>query len=307
MSKITERAVGHWLGILAAAGLDKQALSGKHGPCPSCGGKDRFRFDDKEGRGTFICSQHGAGNGFDLLMALKGCDFAEAARFVESIIGKGAEPKPLAKAGEKAAAEKVSAARKLWSEAKRIVPGDPAHRYLASRLGEFELSRALKFHPEAPAGDDNPKRYHALLSAYVDPFGDLAGLQRTYLTPDGRKVNWSMSRLTMGVLPDGGAVRLHPPGPLLGIAEGVETALAAKALFKLPVWAALNEGRLQTWQPPEGVERIVIFADSDVNYVGQHAAYALAKRLHREGYRAQVELPTWLGADWNDELKRVMA
>ncbi|MDI5829610.1 hypothetical protein MJN51_36035, partial [Salmonella enterica subsp. enterica serovar Kentucky] len=34
----------------------------RHAPCPACGGKDRFRFDDN-GRGSFICNQCGAGDG----------------------------------------------------------------------------------------------------------------------------------------------------------------------------------------------------------------------------------------------------
>ena len=30
-----------------------------HTPCPVCGGKDRFRFDNLNGTGSFICSQGG--------------------------------------------------------------------------------------------------------------------------------------------------------------------------------------------------------------------------------------------------------
>ena len=37
------------------------------GTCPMCGGKDRFRFDDKGGRGTWICSQCGAGDEIELV------------------------------------------------------------------------------------------------------------------------------------------------------------------------------------------------------------------------------------------------
>lgn len=39
-----------------------------HGPCPVCGGKDRFRFDDKEGRGTWFCSQCDPQSGGGLLL-----------------------------------------------------------------------------------------------------------------------------------------------------------------------------------------------------------------------------------------------
>jgi|GEM_PF-1578105 len=39
-----------------------------HGPCPVCGGKDRFRFDDKEGWGTWFCSQCDPQSGGGLLL-----------------------------------------------------------------------------------------------------------------------------------------------------------------------------------------------------------------------------------------------
>ena len=49
---VREVAQGRWRSILTVLGIDERALSGKHGPCPMCGGKDRFRFDDREGRGA---------------------------------------------------------------------------------------------------------------------------------------------------------------------------------------------------------------------------------------------------------------
>lgn len=59
-------ANGRWDATLNSLGIEVPENK-KHGACPICGGKDRFRFDDKEGRGTFYCNQCGAGNGFDLM------------------------------------------------------------------------------------------------------------------------------------------------------------------------------------------------------------------------------------------------
>ena len=49
-----EYARGHWREILVQLGVEVPAMSHKHGACPGCGGTDRFRFDDKGGRGSFI-------------------------------------------------------------------------------------------------------------------------------------------------------------------------------------------------------------------------------------------------------------
>ena len=63
---------GNWRAILSALGIPSNLLDGQHHPCPGCGGKDRFRFDDKDGRGTWICSQGDgtatAGDALDLLV-----------------------------------------------------------------------------------------------------------------------------------------------------------------------------------------------------------------------------------------------
>ncbi|MEK9606509.1 MAG: primase-helicase zinc-binding domain-containing protein, partial [Gammaproteobacteria bacterium] len=58
--RVKRQARNRWSEILAYAGVDAKALHDVHGPCPGCKGKDRFRFDNKGGDGTFICSQ---GNG----------------------------------------------------------------------------------------------------------------------------------------------------------------------------------------------------------------------------------------------------
>ena len=55
--EITLQSIGQWNYILPALGVSAEALTNKHKPCPACGGKDRFRYDDKQGRGTFVCGQ----------------------------------------------------------------------------------------------------------------------------------------------------------------------------------------------------------------------------------------------------------
>ena len=57
---ITAKATGQWESIIFSLSGVKLAKN-KHSPCPICGGKDRFRFDDRDGRGTWICNQCGGG------------------------------------------------------------------------------------------------------------------------------------------------------------------------------------------------------------------------------------------------------
>jgi putative DNA primase/helicase len=303
-SPLKNRAQGRWFTILPSLGIGGQFLRNRHGPCPMCGGKDRFRFDNLEDRGTFICSHCGSGDGVTLLMKFHSWDFQTAALEIEKIIGDDGAPAPPAPTAPRPPSpiEEAdhAALLKLWREAKPITPGDPADLYLRSRIGTYAPTRALRFHPQTPCGG---LTLPGLLSAYVDYFGDLAGLQRTFLTVDGQKVGKGISpRMTMGKLPERGAVRLAKHDAILGIAEGVETALSATRLFGVPVWAALNANRLKVWQPPEGVRDVIIFGDNDISSTGQAAAFAVAERLNRDGCTTQVMIPPDLGTDWNDVL-----
>ena len=76
INEITTQAVGKWQSIFSSLGID--VGNGKHCPCPVCGGKDRFRFDNKNGRGTYICNQCGSGDGLNLIKNYYHCDAKEA-------------------------------------------------------------------------------------------------------------------------------------------------------------------------------------------------------------------------------------
>ncbi len=311
---IKNRAQGRWREILPALGVDAKLLTNRGTACPVCGGNDRFRFDDKDRHGTWFCNQsHGtetanangsAGNGFALLMDLKGLsEFADVARLVETVIGTDSAPALApAPSTDPDASIKHADLVAIWRSAVPVAKDNPAGVYLRRRLGADVQSRALRYHPAIPYGPE--RTLPGMLSAFVDLNDELTGLQRTFLTLAGEKAPMKNARLTLGKLPDGGAVRLmrlEPKHSLLGIAEGVETALSASIMHQIPVWAALNSGRMQVWEPPEGFKNIIIFGDHDANKDGQKAAFTLANRLEiTRKIMTQVEIPPSVDTDWND-------
>ena len=84
---VKQRAHGRWSEVLAAAGVEERILRHRNGPCPSCGGTDRFQYTDKFGEGNYHCRNCGPGGGFKLLQAVKGVDFKSAVRQVQEVIG----------------------------------------------------------------------------------------------------------------------------------------------------------------------------------------------------------------------------
>ena len=301
--KLRDRARGRWRGMLPQLGVSPRFLKNKHGPCPMCGGTDRFRFDDKDGLGTFFCSVCGAGDGVRLVELVNNVEFKEAAEMIEAIMGevKVVAPKPAASDDAK-----QEAMRDVWKVSRPVDHRDPVGRYLQGRLGDIHrFPRCLRTVDRLKYYDEDlGTSYHpAMLALVRDPDDNAVNIHRTYLTPDGAKAALPSSRKMMaGELPKGSAVRLFPfYEDTLGIAEGIETAWAAHLLFDVPVWSSINATMLMDWRPPKDVRRIMIFGDNDRSFTGQMAAFSLAYRLKvKEGYAVEVHIPETEQTDWND-------
>lgn len=304
-SSVRDAAKGRWAAILPALGVDKRFLGGRHGPCPMCEGRDRFRWDDREGTGSFLCSKCGAGDGVKLVMLVGGLSFKDAAREIEKLVGTApvtpTKPKP-------DVAEVRRRMNELWASAVPLVRVEAAVKWWMHRTGRMPCSpdlRAVEALPYRDASTDDAQTYPAMLALVRGWDGKPGSIHRTYLSADGskapvRQVRKQTSGLTV---PPGSAVRLSPVGPVLGIAEGLETTEAASILFGVPVWSALDASHLQSWKVPDQVEEVHIFADNDSakEFTGQLAAYNLAKRLKSEGKRVLVHVPASAG-DFNDVL-----
>jgi putative DNA primase/helicase len=336
-----ERANGHWREILIAAGVPAKHLVNIHTVCPLCGSTDNkgtpkrwFRFDDKDGRGTYICNACGAGDGFQFLMQHLGTSsFHEAARYVEGYFDgnsvaheapvKVVDEAEQARQREAVKREREKVARDLqraWNEARPISPDDPVGRYLAvtRRLPLSGLAGALRFHPglryyEEVENPDGTTRYvkrgihPVMLGKASEPGGKPVGLHRSYLTAEGKKAPYEkVKKLMKSLGMHGAAIRLYEPkGATLGVAEGIESAIAAHALTGLPVWATISSTIMESFEPPSGITTVVIFADNDApdsrgKRAGQHAAQVLKERLEARGIKVKVILPVAVGTDFHD-------
>jgi putative DNA primase/helicase len=149
-----------------------------------------------------------------------------------------------------------------------------------------------------------------MLASAVDIQGAPVTAHVTYLSPEGDKVNLGEgmpSRKMLGPVGghEGVSVRLTPLprvlalGGVLGIAEGLETALSASLLnLGMPVWAALNTALLSTFVPPDTIRKLIIFADNDV--AGMKAAWKLRDRVNLP---CELRVPGSAHKDFNDQLR----
>ena len=291
--RTVERARGRWREILPLLGVAPCFLVNRHGPCPICGGRDRFRFDDKEGAGTYYCNQCGPGSGIILVQRINEWDFKTAADEVDKIIGTGHKPSQPAttKPKDDPSQRRQNVQRVLDQATDRTV----VESYLASR-GLTVFPEVLRGHSRLPYFDE--RRYLGQFPAVIAPVigsdGSLQSAHRIYIgdLDPRKKLMPAVDTVT------GAAVRLFEPGETMGVAEGVETAIACFERFGVPTWAGITAGGLESFIPPAGVSDVVIFPDNDANFTGQRAAFNLASRLTKGGYRARVEVPPETDTDW---------
>jgi len=295
--KTVDAARGKWFGILRHFGLDESYLRNRHGPCPMCGGRDRFRWDDKQGSGSYYCTHCEPGDGMALLMRYTGMDFKTAAKAVDEVVGN-VEAKPA-----KPARDPRVRLRAVYQGLQSMDAINPVRLYLRHRC--LSPSPITQYHPALAYYDDGKRvgTYPAMIHMLTSAEGEPLTYHVTYLTQRGEKAPVRAAKKVLpatGMLP-GGAIRLFEAGEVLGIAEGIETALAASKRDGIPVWAAYSAGLLEKWQVPEGVSNVVIYGDNDESFTGQAAAYALARRLTNAGFGVDVRIPDWVG-DWADEV-----
>lgn len=215
-------------------------------------------------------------------------------------------------------AKRKSSIRRVWTEATaddrtRIV------EYLSSRgLPEDVLDdvsgKVVRFHPsldywdyDADGTPVNLGAYPAMVAMVTNAGGKTVSLHRTYLSADGPgKAPFDDPRKLMTPVSDGAtrgaAIRLFEAGSLLGLAEGIETALAVRVATAQRMWAAVSAGGLETVVLPDEVQTVHLWADNDpISRAGQKAAAIAAERFYREGRTVYVHVPPGKKkADWLD-------
>jgi DNA primase len=298
--------------------------------------------DDKEFFHCFGCGSHGDVIGY--VMRTRGLGYGDAIAELEG--GAGVTPRPspasaggalngAARAAEEAQERnaKLRAAGEIWAQSAPIEPNSVVWRYLNARGLAFDrYPEALRAHPSLrhPYQDRrDTSGFPALVARAVDLRGEFAGVHRVYLdrdtarkidvvkAQDGKIITWPQKCWLPSL--QGAAVRLFPADAIghIGIAIGLENALAAHLLFGVPVWSVLVDSNLRHVQLPfMEIGRVTIYAENDPPQLGEggkmwapegvcmKSARILQQRLTAPGEGRQVDIlkPKPGFKDFNDVL-----
>ena len=292
-----QRAVlGREVEVLRSLGID---LKGRqHICCPYPNHDDRhpsWRWDARRSRAFCSCSSRGE-DVFGVVGLVEGLAFPAAVHRVAEFLGlrgDAAAPLPRPRKVVEEAPEPTGIndyGRRLWDQTLPIEPTSVAAKYLLSRGCSLPPPdgdlRWLPAHRH-PAGEAWPVLVglvtHAVTNAPLT-------LHRTWIARDGDgKASVEKQRLLLRNCPKRhGVIRLWPDDDVilgLGIAEGVESALAAARVYR-PMWACIDAGNVTNFPVLPGIESLTIFADHDP--AGTDAATACAARWAAAGKESRI-------------------
>jgi phage/plasmid primase-like uncharacterized protein len=286
------------------------------GPCPKCGGTDRFAINTSK-QAWHCRGCHRGGDVISFVQHLDRCTFDDAVATLSRRDPTGCGhpknaapdlPNRVLKTHRRSCdVERAREAPAIWSAA-REPQGTPAWMYLFRRGVALEalpsrINEALRFHPDCPWHDE---RRMCLVALWTDTIsGEARAIHRRPITPDGENLgHWRAWGPTTGCV-----IRLWPDDEVsqdLVLGEGVETVLAAatriahRGTLLQPAWAAGDAGHVGAFPALSGVEALTLLVDADENGIGQCRAAECARRWTAAGRQVIRLTPRLVGADFND-------
>jgi len=284
------------------------------GPCPCCGGHDRFNIHLK--KQSWWCRRCDKGGGvIQFVMHIDGCDFWTAVATLNgtpswSRPAPRSPPSPSPSAAPNEDLRNMAEAMSFWNEAAHP-EGTPVIPYLNGRktpLPPEAASEVIRYHPACKFG----LRYVPCMVALIRNIltNEPQAIHRTAIDISGNKIEID-GRCRMFLGPTaGGAIKLTPDDMVtncLGIGEGIESTLSMRLAPEFgasPVWSVLCDGGISGFPVLPGFECLWIGVDSDANAVGQGAAAACSDRWTVAGREVFRITSNRLGEDLNDLARR---
>lgn len=250
------------------------------GPCPACGGTDRFGVNLR--KGVFLCRRCDAkGGNLDLVMLVRGLEFKAALDWLMGPKLELSDEERRARAiraeqnrlrnearAEKERRQAIMAARAIWEKG-QPAEGTAVRDYLARRGIDRarlpEIPKCIRFAPDlaytvkGEAGWETIYRGPAMIAAVQGVDHRFSAVHRTWLDlarPNGKasivdpKTGEALPAKKVIGSKKGGAIRLSGAShcsPVMVMGEGIETTLSAMVSGAEPgamFWAGVDLGNM---------------------------------------------------------------
>ncbi len=305
---VTAAAHGQWREILTANGI-KLPEPKKHGPCPICGGKDRFRLEErkaeKAARGVWVCSHCDCkgGDGLSLYQQATAQSMGEAISSLARYLGLSG---PMSAADHARNEKRRQEAAKAAEQQRQKDAGQRAAAAALAQQMELEAVGCMAeqvpylarkglsgFGVEVLAHDYDRHKAGSLLVVLFNIDGVTTSAE--IIDSEGRKMALA------GGQKKGSAAYIEPLGDSLpenaahcGVVEGYATGLSVRALTGWPVFCGMSKAgladaaRIARYNCPKA--QIVVCGDSGAEQEAREAAEAVG---------GVASFPP-SGGDWDD-------
>lgn len=296
IADLMQAANGQWEYILPTIGVEIPA-NNRHGACPTCGGKDRFRFDNKEGRGTWFCSQcvPQAGDGLDLVKKAINASTSDAIKAVAAALGKNTVTKRKSNYHQAIKTHPVQATKAQQTQKRAQA------MFKATIQGEsaYLSGKGLTQHTPLLSSEQS-LTIQGIQFCAGDIFLPLYNQENTIVSAQLIKATGEKRFLPGGQKT--GSFHIVPgDAEQLAVCEGYATALTVNMATNATTFVAFDCGNLKAVslhvrkQYPDA--QITIYGDNDLhtlNNPGKSKAEEAAKAI-----KAKTKIPHCPG-DWND-------
>ena len=269
----SQAAFQRWDEIFKQYGLPVMT-GNKHytGPCPLCGKKGKFRIDNRNGNGEWICVC-GFGNGFELLIQKTGKEFEDVCRDLDKFLGNVDEQ--LEHRIKTIEESHLNALGRYNSMIK--IEKSPCEIYLRNR-GITTLPKYSVRYSYAEYAISTKSNIPAMFALAVTENNKIKYSHCTFLIGNNKaNIDTPKQLNTIQEYSGSLAIKLFSHKDVLGIAEGIETALSACQMFKVPTWSVLNTTFMKRFVAPKDLKVLYVFADNDTNGSGLAAAFTCGR------------------------------
>lgn len=252
----------------------------------------------------------------DIIIDLCGGDISKVTRSAVSRVKRQRIQSVEQFVSKEEATRRHNTLKKVWRDATPI-KGTLAENYLHHRgiLGSPDTWHDLYFHPALSYKEDDKSpwiKLPGMLSIVRNADGKPVTLHRTFLNADGTDKAAVTRKKMLLAQPKplkGACIMLDKPvntllGGLIGISEGIETALSVREATGCPMWIGISDRIMEKMEFASFIQTIVVWADIEASAAGMRAAKHIAEKWQAKGKQVIIKDPSLVlqreKVDWND-------
>lgn len=309
VANLKAKANGQWPSIFAYCRMPSSSFSGKPNqhvdcPMPSHGGAKDFRFDNKNGDGSYICSCSSGADGFNAIANFHGISNTDAIKMVAEYFEQYSTANqpiyiPAKEKTQEPNNEKPLAKKRAGNHADKILSicELKPHPYLQEKGID---DPALVITKNYKVNDTQTIYAWALIVKVYDVDNPSVLIGAQFINPDGQRFYVKDTKIEDGIHVIEGDSSLPYVNIVEGYANGISASMVTGATTVVAFDSNGVKGKAERIKQLFSGKQLRFLGDNDSHkrWIGNRAAHTAALKTG-----GLVAIPTVSGKDWDDQRK----